>query len=114
MKEYLKLIERLHPDSDALSVNEKYKILDNVLSETKIARIGFGIFAFMLGTLFAGLVFGLLKFSPQEPLAYVVQGSISFGLAYFCYLTTQKIILTKHINKRYASFNKALHPTNCK
>jgi hypothetical protein len=114
MKEYLKLIEKLHPDSDALSVIEKYKILDSVLSETKLARIGFGIFAFILGALFSGLAFGLLKFSPQEPLEYVLQGSISSGLAYLCYFASQKIVLTKHIKKRYASFNNALHQTNCK
>lgn len=113
MKEYIKLIEKLYPDSDALSVNEKYKILDKVLSETKILRIGSGIFAFIAGALIAGLAFGLVKFSPQEPLAYVMQGSIGAGLAYFCYSTSQKILLTKYIKNKYVNFNKASHQTNC-
>lgn len=104
MKEYIGLIEKLHPDSDVLSINEKYKILRRVLAETKSLRIGVGIFAFLAGAVIAGLAFAFLKISPQEPFEYILKGSIGSGLAFICYFVSQKIILRKHIQKMYAKF----------
>ena len=104
MKEYIRLIEKLHPDSDVLSVNEKYKILSRVLAETKSFRIGIGIFAFTAGAVIAGLAFAFFKFLPQEPLGHIIKGSIASGLAFLCYLASQKIILSKYIRKMYSKF----------
>lgn len=104
MKEYIRLIERLHPDSDALSINEKYKMLTGVLAETKSIRITVGIFAFITGAVIAGLAFTFLKVSLQEPLVYIVKGSIASALAFLSYFASQKIIIGKHLMKRYAKF----------
>ncbi|MDR7092109.1 hypothetical protein [Cellvibrio fibrivorans] len=104
MKEYIRLIERLHPDSDVLSINEKYKILAGVLAETKRLRITVGIFAFITGAVIAGLAFTVLKVSLQEPLVYIVKGSIASALAFLSYFVSQRIILEKHLMKRYTKF----------
>lgn len=101
MKEYIRLIGRLHPDSDVLSINEKYKILDGVLAETKSIRLVAGIFAFITGAVIAGLAFAVFNISMPEPLIYIVKGSFSFALAFFGYCVSQRIILGKHITKRY-------------
>lgn len=104
MKEYIRLIERLHPDSDVLSVNEKNKILDGVLAETKSLRLAACIFAFITGAVIAGFAFAAIKVSMPEPLVYLVKGSITFALAFLSYSFSQRIILGKHILKRYAKF----------
>jgi len=102
MKEHIRLIERLHPDSDTLSIQEKYKILDSVLAETKRLRIVTAIVVFIGTAVVAGLVFAALQIPLEEPFSHAVKGIIAYTLVSLNYKVSKKAILGRYISKKYA------------